>query len=170
MAWTNQDFGEAPTGSVITAPPANGVELLVRRLTVFLVPCTCQLPSPIGHPIELWVLNRSNGLVSVKPGPRDKIEGGAVDDPLDLAPDEESCFWLIDNTNAASPRTWWSSVQRVLAPDAAKAARATATQAAEHQAALAAHLAEAEELRRRSVAEAIDGVIAAVATLKKGAA
>jgi len=166
MAWTNQDFGEPPTGSIVTAPPANGVELLVRRLTVVRVPCAVQLPAPIGHPIELWVLNRSGGLVTVKPGPRDRIEDGAVDEPLDLAPDEESCFWLIDGTNAPSPRTWWSSVQRVLAPDAAKAARAAATQAAEHQAVLAAAQAEAEEARKRAVAEAIDGVMAAVAQLK----
>lgn len=170
MAWTNQDFGEPPTGSVITALPANGVELLVRRLTVFLVPCTCQLPSPIGHPIELWVLNRSNGLVSVKPGPRDKIEGGAVDDPLDLAPDEESCFWLIDNTNAASPRTWWSSVQRVLAPDAAKAARAAANAHAAQEVALQAKLAAAQEEQKRVTDAAIASAMAALDALKKGVA
>ena len=169
MAWTNQDFGEPPTGSVVTAVPANGVELLVRRLTVFLVPCTCQLPAPIGHPIELWVLNRSGGLVTVKPGPRDRIEDGAVDEPLDLAPDEESCFWLIEGTNAPSPRTWWSSVQRVMAPDAAKAARAAATLAAEHEAMLAAHQAQAAEAQKRAVAEAIDGVMAAVSKMKGAA-
>lgn len=170
MAWTNQDYGEPPTGSIVTAPPANGVELLVRRVTVVRVPCAVQLPAPIGHPIELWVLNRSGGLVSVHPAPRDRIEGGEQDEPLDLAPDEESCFWLIDSTNAPPPRTWWSSVQRVLAPDAAKAARLAATQAAEHEATLAATQAEAAEAQRRAVAEAIDGAVAALAALKKGAA
>lgn len=106
MAWTQPDYGAAPTGETIRHVPANGIEPLTKRFTRFLIPCVCQLPSPHGQPIELWLLNRADGVVSVLPASGDRFEGMDINEPVVIGPGENFQFLLFDTAMTAPPREW----------------------------------------------------------------
>lgn len=114
MAWTQPDYGSAPTGEVITSLPVSGVEPLTKQVNVLRIEGVYQLPSPHGQAIQLWALNRSDGPQTILPGSRDRIEDGDADVGVTLAPGEDAVFWLLDSGMTAPPRVWWCSVMRAV--------------------------------------------------------
>lgn len=112
MAWRGLNFGSPPTGVTVRQIGAEGREPICEQVTRCLVPGLYQLPSPHGQAITAYVLNRSNGLVSVLPGSRDRLEGAEPDEPLLLMPGYDALLWLVEGNASAPPREWYVSVWR----------------------------------------------------------